>query len=142
MTTVNGTSGAGPIWPQNNGTPVHAKKSEQAKQIQTPIDIACNDTVKRADLDNISPYAALGVNIPKQTFTSRVEKEAQEMFPGFKGYYTLNNPEEAGNVLADLNSAISISTEKGTKQFLEKFLNGDIKETTKNIEESLKGFVV
>ncbi len=134
MTTVNGTSGTGPIRPQNNGTPVHTKKAEEIKTA-TPIQITGSDTVKRADLDNISPYAALGVNFSQPNFAARVEKEAQAMFPEFTGQFKLNNPEQAVKDLANLNIAINLRTPKGVKQFLADHLNGNPKEVAKNIAD-------
>lgn len=140
MTTVNGTSPAGPIWPQNNGTPVHAKKSGEIKP-QAPIQITGSDTVKRADLDNISPYAALGVNISHRAdFAARAEAEAEAMFPGFKGYYKLENPENAAKDLADLNVALQLRTPEGVKQYLADHLNGNPKDVAAHIADKNEPF--
>ena len=51
MTTVNGTSGAGPIRPQNNGTPIHAKKPEQLEHKPSVSPAAPQITVDMSELE-------------------------------------------------------------------------------------------
>lgn len=130
MTTVNGTSGAGPIWPQNNKIPAQPQKTEQTN-IAEPIKLVSNESVGRTDLDKISPYAAMGVSISNPSFTARVEEEAQAMFPGHKGYFKLSNPEEA---LKDLIK-IQLQTPSGVKQFVADHLNGNPKDVAAHIAD-------
>jgi hypothetical protein len=51
MTTVNGTSGAGPIKPQNNWTPVHTKKSEQIEHKPSVSPATPQITVDMSELE-------------------------------------------------------------------------------------------
>ncbi len=126
MVSVNGTQGAGPIWPGNNGgKQVHANNTGEV--ISTGfIPLQNNNSIGRADLDNLSPYASMGVNLtPVKTndISAITQKEAEEMFPNFTGYYTLSNPQEANYDLADMNFKLQTRTDAGANRYVEEHTN-------------------
>lgn len=67
------------------------------------------DTTKRADLDNISPYASLGVSFSKtpETTEQRIENTALQEFGAFKGNFTLTNVQDANYDLADYRAKLN-----------------------------------
>lgn len=67
------------------------------------------DSVKRQDLDNLNPYASLGLEIrkPEVTTESRIADAAQQDFGNFTGNYKLNNVQSANYDLADFRAKLN-----------------------------------
>lgn len=144
MTAVNGASGPGSslFSSRNNVNPPNNVQSEKVKST-TPIQVAGNssDVVGRKELGDINPYSLLGVEFKtNKDFKSRVEAETAAMFPGYTGYFKLDDPQKAVDALKDVASRIAVSTERGTNRYLAENLNGDLAATTRNAEKALEGF--
>lgn len=126
MVSVNGTQGAGPIWPNNNsGKQVHANNTGEVKSTGF-IPLPSSNNLGRADLDNLSPYASMGVDLsPAKTndISVRTQRESEEMFPNFKGYYALSNTQEANYDLADMNFKLQTRTDAGTNRYVDEHTN-------------------
>ena len=126
MTSVNKTQGPGPIGPNNHGNKV---QSPVTPQVQTTgyVQITSGaDSFGRENLDEISPYAAMGVSISPlraDDISARTQKEAEEMFPSFRGYYTLPNPQEANYELADMNFRLQTRTDAGANRYVDTHTN-------------------
>ncbi len=99
--------------PITSGTTKKAGNVGETNNVNNPVQITgTNTTTTRADLDNLSPYAALGVDI-KATAKDpvAVAEEAAPEFRGFKGNFTLKDTVSANYSLADWNLALHTGSE-------------------------------
>lgn len=99
-------AGLGPL----QETKSSAKPAKTANVNQTGyVQLTGTDSVRREDLDNLSPYAGLGVNIrkPEVTTESRIADVAQQDFGNFTGNYKLNNVQSANYDLADMRAKLN-----------------------------------
>ena len=110
-----------PITTGNTNKTANTGKANEVAS--TPIQITGANTTTRADLDNLSPYAALGVNISTAKDPVDVARQAAPEFAQFTGNYTLENPDEANYDLADLNFALQARTEEGLNRFVDGHTN-------------------
>ena len=103
-----GGSGFNFFNPINTGKTNNTANTGKANEVaSTPIQITSSNTTQRADLDNLSPYAAMGVNITSAAKDPvDIARQAAPEFAQFTGNYTLENPVEANYDLADLNFAL------------------------------------
>lgn len=126
MTSVNRTQGAGPIWPNNNGgNSIHKKNAGDVK-LKGFVQITSNNSFARADLDGISPYAAMGVDLSAtkaNDISARTQKEAEAMFPKHTGYYALSDSKEANYDLADINFKLQARTPEGVEKYVDAHTN-------------------
>ena len=115
-----GGSGFNFFNPITSGTTKKAGNVGETNNVNNPVQITGTNTTTRADLDNLSPYAALGVEI-KATAKDPVDVAAKAApeFGGFKGNFTLNNTVEANYDLADLNFALQARTAEGLNKYVE-----------------------
>lgn len=119
-----GGSGFNFFNPINTGKTNNTANTGKANEVaSTPIQITGSNTTTRADLDNLSPYAALGVNISTAKDPVDVARQAAPEFAQFTGNYTLENPVEANYDLADLNFALQARTEEGLNRFVDGHTN-------------------
>jgi len=90
--------------------PLKTKKAGETttvKEIKT-VNMHTNKTIDRADLDNLSPYAGLGVKISKQPPLGSVESYAAAApeFNTWKGNFKIENKQEAVDYLSAYNTAL------------------------------------
>lgn len=73
------------------------------------VQMTGTDSVKRQDLDNLNPYASMGLEIrkPEVTTESRIADIAQQDFGNFTGNYKLNNVQTANYDLADFRAKLN-----------------------------------
>lgn len=120
-----GGSGFNFFNPITTGNTKNTANTGKTNDIQsTPIQITGSDVTKRTDLDKLSPYAALGVNIsatPKDSV--EVAAKAAPEFAQFKGNYTLNDTTSANYELANLNLNLQARTEKGLNDYVDNHTN-------------------
>ena len=119
-----GGSGFNFFNPITTGNTNKAANTGKANEVATPIQITSSDTTTRADLDNISPYAAMGVNI-SATAKDPVEiaAKAAPEFAQFTGNYTLTDTVSENYDLADLNFALQARTEDGLNKYVDGHTN-------------------
>lgn len=99
-------SGLGPL----QGTKPGAKPAKSADVNKTGfVQMTGTDSVKRQDLDNLNPYAGMGLEIrkPEVTTESRIADVAQQDFGNFTGNYKLNNVQSANYDLADYRAKLN-----------------------------------
>jgi hypothetical protein len=120
-----GGSGFNFFNPINTGKTNNTANTGKANEVaSTPIQITGSNTTTRADLDNLSPYASLGVNISAAAKDPvDIARQAAPEFAQFTGNYTLENPVEANYDLADLNFALQARTEEGLNRFVDGHTN-------------------
>ena len=120
-----GGSGFNFFNPINTGNTNRTANTGKANEVaSTPIQITGSNTTTRADLDNLSPYAAMGVNITSAAKDPvDIARQAAPEFAQFTGNYTLENPVEANYDLADLNFALQARTEEGLNRFVDGHTN-------------------
>ncbi len=120
-----GGSGFNFFNPINTGKTNNTTNTGKANEVaSTPIQITGSNTTTRADLDNLSPYAAMGVNITSAAKDPvDIARQAAPEFAQFTGNYTLENPVEANYDLADLNFALQARTEEGLNRFVDGHTN-------------------
>ncbi len=99
----------------------------------TPIQITGSNTTTRADLDNLSPYAAIGVNITAAAKDPvEIAAKAAPEFGKFTGNYTLTDVASANYSLADLNLTLQARTEDGLNKYVDDHTNRALAE--KNLQ--------
>ena len=119
-----GGSGFNFFNPITTGNTNKAANTGKANEVATPIQITSSDTTTRADLDNISPYATMGVNISSATKDPvEVAAKAAPEFAQFTGNYTLTDVASANYDLADLNFALQARTEDGLNKYVDGHTN-------------------
>lgn len=98
--------------PITSGTTKKSGNVGETNNVNNPVQITGTNTTTRADLDNLSPYAALGVNISKAAKDSvDIAANAAPEFGGFKGNFTLKDTVSANYSLADWNLALHTGSE-------------------------------
>ena len=109
----------------NTGKTNNTANTGKTNEVQsTPIQITSSNTTTRADLDNLSPYAALGVNITSAAKEPvDIARQAAPEFAQFTGNYTLTDTVSANYDLADLNFALQARTEEGLNRFVDGHTN-------------------
>lgn len=121
---IGGSSGFNFFNPITTGNTNKIANTGKTNEVaSTPIQITGSNTTTRADLDNLSPYAALGVNISTAKDPVDVVRQAAPEFAQFTGNYTLENPVEANYDLADLNFALQARTEDGLNKYVDGHTN-------------------
>ena len=119
-----GGSGFNFFNPITTGNTNKAANTGKANEVATPIQITSSNTTTRADLDNISPYATMGVNISSATKDPvEVAAKAAPEFAQFTGNYTLTDTVSANYDLADLNFALQARTEDGLNKYVDGHTN-------------------
>lgn len=122
--SINGSNNSDPrigFTPAQNG--VRTNGTNEVKTSQ-PIQITSSNTVGRADLDNVSPYAAMGVNISAAAKDPvDIAAQAAPEFAQFTGNYTLTDPVGANYDLADLNFILQARTAEGLNKYVDNHTN-------------------
>ena len=122
---IVGGSGFNFLNPVNTGKTNNTANTGKTNEVQsTPIQITSSNTTTRADLDNLSPYAALGVNITSAAKEPvDIARQAAPEFAQFTGNYTLTDTVSANYDLADLNFALQARTEEGLNKYVDGHTN-------------------
>ncbi|MBQ8668191.1 hypothetical protein IJ472_00310 [bacterium] len=97
--------------PITSGTTKKAGNVGETNTVNNPVQITGTNTTTRADLDTLSPYAALGVDIKAPKDSVDVAAKAAPEFGGFKGNFTLKDTVSANYSLADWNLALHTGSE-------------------------------
>ena len=119
-----GGSGFNFFNPITTGNTNKAANTGKANEVATPIQITSSNTTTRADLDNISPYATMGVNITAAAKDPvEIAAKAAPEFAQFTGNYTLTDTVSANYDLADLNFALQARTEDGLNKYVDGHTN-------------------
>lgn len=88
-----------------------AKQSETTNvENKQPIKLTSEtDKIERQDLDNISPYAGMGVSFSTKVAQGTPAQYAQAApeFGSWQGNYTITNTKEANYDLADLRASLN-----------------------------------
>ena len=74
----------------------------------TTVDMQPNKQIDRTDLDKLSPYSAMGLQLTQKPAVGTVESYAQAApeFSGWQGNYTINNKQEAISYLNAYQTAL------------------------------------
>ena len=119
-----GGSGFNFFNPITTGNTNKAANTGKANEVATPIQITSSNTTTRADLDNLSPYATMGVNITAAAKDPvKIAAKAAPEFAQFTGNYTLTDTVSANYDLADLNFALQARTEDGLNKYVDGHTN-------------------
>lgn len=119
-----GGSGFNFFNPITTGNTNKAANTGKANEVATPIQITSSNTTTRADLDNLSPYATMGVNITAAAKDPvEIAAKAAPEFAQFTGNYTLTDTVSANYDLADLNFALQARTEDGLNKYVDGHTN-------------------
>ena len=111
-----------PITTGNTNKTANTGKTNEVAS--TPIQITGSNTTTRADLDKLSPYASMGVNITAATKDPvEIAANAAPEFAQFTGNYTLTDVASANYDLADLNFALQARTEDGLNKYVDGHTN-------------------
>lgn len=97
--------------PITSGTTKKAGNVGETNNVNNPVQFTGTNTTTRADLDNLSPYAALGVDIKAPKDSVDIAAKAAPEFGGFKGNFTLKDTVSANYSLADWNLALHTGSE-------------------------------
>ena len=119
-----GGSGFNFFNPITTGNTNKVANTGKANEVATPIQITSSNTTTRADLDNLSPYATMGVNITAAAKDPvEIAAKAAPEFAQFTGNYTLTDTVSANYDLADLNFALQARTEDGLNKYVDGHTN-------------------
>lgn len=85
----------------------NAQAASGTKKITT-VDMTPNKSINRADLDNLSPYASLGVTFTQKSQVGTPESYAQAApeLGRWHGNFTIDNQQEAVDYLSAYNTAL------------------------------------
>lgn len=116
-----GGSGFNFFNPINTGKTNNTANTGRTNDIgSAPIQITGSNTTTRADLDNLSPYAALGVNISAAAKEPvDVAAKAAPEFAQFTGNFKLTDTVSANYDLADLDFALSTRSEEALNKYFD-----------------------
>ena len=83
----------------------------------TTVDMQPNKQIDRTDLDKLSPYSAMGLQLTQKPAVGTVESYAQAApeFSGWQGNYTINNKQEAISYLKKQTNDWTNITERNIK---------------------------